>query len=104
MILNYKLQKKLKFITLIIIVLILSTGQILPRYYLEAFLLLAFFYNFKTKFIKLIIYLQLIAVMSMTSIFIYISYLELNILKNKKNFQNKFSYSFYNAQQMKKFV
>ena len=101
MILNYKLQKKLKFIPLIIILLIISTGQILPRYYLEAFLLLAFFYNFKTKFIKLIIYLQLIAVMSMTSIFIYISYLELNVLKNKKNFQNKFSYSFYNAQQIK---
>ena len=39
---------------------------------------------------------------SLASIFIYISYFELNIFKDKKNYQNKFSYSFYNAQQMKK--
>ena len=89
MIVDYKLQKKLKFLPLIIIILILLTGQILPRYYFEAFLL-AFYYSYKSKLIKLIIYSQLIAVISLASIFIYISYFELNIFKDKKNYQTNF--------------
>ena len=40
---NYKLQKELNFIPVIIIIIILFTGQILSRYYLEAFLLLIYF-------------------------------------------------------------
>ena len=100
MLFNYKLQKQLHYIPLIIIIFILLTGQILPRYYFEAFILLAFFYNYEAKFIKFIIYSQLSAVILFASIFIYISYFELNIFKSKKNYQNKFSYSFYNAQQM----
>ena len=78
------------------------TGQILPRYYFEAFLILAFFFNYKIKFIKFIVYLQLIGVLSLTSIFIYISYFELNVFNNEKKYQNQFAYSFYNAQQIKK--
>ena len=101
MLMDIKLQKKLKFIPVIIILLILLTGQILPRYYLEAFLILSFFYNYKIKIIKLIIYSQLIGVISLTLVFVYISYFELNIFKNKKNYQNNFSYSFFNAQQIK---
>ena len=102
MIIDYKLQRKLKFIPLILIGLILLTGQILPRYYFEAFLILAFFFNYKIKFIKFIVYLQLIGVLSLTSIFIYISYFELNVFNNEKKYQNQFAYSFYNAQQIKK--
>ena len=99
---NYKLQKQLKYFPAIIVVLILLTGQILPRYYFEAFLLLAFFYQINLKFVKLIIYSQLVAVFSLTIIFIYISYFQLNIFKDKKNYLNRFSYSFFNAQQLKK--
>ena len=83
MLIDIKLQKKLKFIPVIIILLILSTGQILPRYYLEAFLILSFFYNYKIKIIKLIIYAQLIGVISLTLVFVYILYFELNIFKIK---------------------
>lgn len=102
MVMDFKLQKDLKFIPLFLIILIFLTGQILPRYYFEAFLLLAFFYNYKIKFIKLIIYSQLFAVILLTSIFIYISYFELKVFQDKTRFQNKFSYSFFNMQQIKK--
>lgn len=102
MLFNYKLQKELYFLPLTIVVLILLTGQILPRYYFEAFLLLAFFFSYKSKFIKFIIYTQLFVVILFTSIYIYISYFELSIFKGKINYQNKFSYSFYDSQQIKK--
>ncbi len=42
---NFSLLRKLNYYPLIIIILIISTGQILPRYYFEAFLILAFFYE-----------------------------------------------------------
>ena len=102
MLVDYKLQKQLLYIPLLLVVLILCTGQILPRYYFEAFLLLSFFYNYRTTLIKLIIYFQLIAVISMTLVFAYISYIKFNVFQNKTNYQNEFAYSFYNAQQIKK--
>ena len=45
MVFNLKLQKKTRYFLFLIIVLVLLTGQILPRYYFEAFLLLAFFFK-----------------------------------------------------------
>ena len=42
---NIDLHKKTKFFPILIILLIISTGQILPRYYLEAFLILSFYYS-----------------------------------------------------------
>ncbi len=102
MLLDAKLQKKLFYLPIILIFLVLLTGQILPRYYFEAFLLLSFFYKSESKFIKLIIYSQLAVVFIISVIFIYISYFDLNVINKKKNYMNQFSYSFYNSMQIEK--
>jgi len=99
---NIKLQKKTNYFPLLITILVILTGQILPRYYFEAFLLLAFFYKPKNYFIKLLIYFQLFIIFSISLIYIYISYFQLSVVKNKTNYMNRFSHSFFNSQQLKK--
>ena len=56
MLLDIKLLKKTKYFPLIIILLVLATGQILPRYYFEAFLILAYYFNIKNIFTKFILF------------------------------------------------
>lgn len=99
---NIKLQKKTNYFPFLIVILVFLTGQILPRYYFEAFLLLAFFYKPKKYFVKLIIYSQVLIIFFISLIFIFISYVQLNVLKDKTNYMNRFSYSFFNSQQIKK--
>lgn len=99
---NIKLQKKTNYFPLLITILVILTGQILPRYYFEAFLLLAFFYEPKNYFIKLFIYFQILIIFSISLIYIYISYVQLGVVKDKANYMNTFSYSFFNSQQLKK--
>lgn len=94
---NYKLQKELCFIPLIIVVIILSTGQILSRYYLESFLLLSYFYlGKKNNYINLVGGLQLILVTCFALIFIFMSYISQNVIYEKDKYMNKFSYGYYN--------
>lgn len=94
---DLKLQKELNFIPLIIIITILSTGQILSRYYFESFLLLSYFYLEKrNNYIKLIGNLQLIFVICFTLVFIFMAYVDKNVIFEKNKFMNKFSYGFYN--------
>ncbi len=94
---DLKLQKELNFMPLIIIITILSTGQILSRYYFESFLLLSYFYLEKrNNYIKLIGNLQLIFVICFTLVFIFMAYVDKNVIFEKNKFMNKFSYGFYN--------
>jgi hypothetical protein len=99
---NYNLLKKLHFFPLIIFFMILITGQISPRYYLEAFLILAYYLprmNFPTK---VIVYAQLTIVFIFSAAFVYTAY-DGFLKKNFKNkYQNKFAFSYYNAEQIKK--
>jgi len=101
MIFNLKLQKEAKYFPFIIIVLVLLTGQILPRYYFEAFLLLAFFYKPRNFFIKILIYSQILIIVSISIIYIFISYVKLDVVNNKLSYMDKFTYSFFNSRQLK---
>ena len=101
LLLNFELQKKTKFFPLLIILLIISTGQILPRYYLEAFLILSFYFfiNKYDTLTKLVRNIQFFIVLSFSIIFLYISYFDLNVLKDKSKFLKKFSYTYFNSKQ-----
>tara|TARA_Y100000590_G_scaffold375069_1_gene439755 strand:+ start:1279 stop:3027 length:1749 start_codon:yes stop_codon:yes gene_type:complete len=97
---NFSLLKKTKFIPIIIIFLILITGQLLPRYYFEAFLILSFFYTVKqNKLVNLTKFLQSSAVMILSVSFLFIAYFKTNVVFAKKDFMNDFSYSFFNSSQ-----
>lgn len=100
MLISLKLQKKLKFFPLIIIGIVISTGQILPRYYLEAFLILAYYFNLSNFYIKLLTYSQNFIILIISVIFINIAYFKMNVLNNKNEYMNNFSYSYYNANQL----
>ena len=102
MLVNLKLQKETKFIPIILIILILVTGQILPRYYFEAFLLLAFFYKPQQPVIKFFIYSQVLVIFLISIIYVYFGYIKFDVIKDKSRYMSQFSYSFYNAQQHKK--
>ena len=101
MLVNLKLNRKTKFIPLIMILLVIITGQILPRYYFESFLLLAYYYQPKELFSRLLIYCQLSAIFLISIIFIYFAYIKFDVIKDKSKYMNRFSYSFFNAQQFK---
>ena len=101
MLFDFKLQKDTKFIPIILIVLILGTGQILPRYFFESFLLLAFFYQPKKSLTKLIIYSHVFVIFLISITFVYIAYIKFDVFNDKKKFMSQFSYSFYNAKQHK---
>jgi len=101
MIINLKLHRTTKYFAIIIIIFVLLTGQILPRYYFEAFLLLAFFYKPGNYFIKLLIYSQISVIFLISLIYIYISYIKLDVIENKLSYMNKFTYSFFNSRQIK---
>ena len=101
MVFNLKLQKKTKYFPFLIVFLVLITGQILPRYYFEAFLLLAFFYKPKNYYTKLLIYSQVLVIFSISLIYIFISYIKFDVVNNKLSYMNNFSYSFFNSQQHK---
>ena len=102
MLINYKTQKKTKYFPLILIGLVLLTGQILPRYYFEAFLILAYFYNPKKFLIKLFIYSQVSIIFLISVVFIYFAYFKYNVILDRDKYMNRFSYSFYNSNQHKK--
>ena len=97
---NMKLHKTTKYFAIIVIVLVLLTGQILPRYYLEAFLLLAFFYKPGNYFTKLFIYSQISVIFLISVVYIFISYVKLDVIDNRLNYMNKFTYSFFNSRQL----
>jgi hypothetical protein len=101
MLINFKLQKDTKFIPIFLIIIILSTGQILPRYYFEAFLILAFFYKPQHSLIKLFIYSQVFVIFSISIMYAYLGYIKFEVIKDKTKYMEQFSYSYFNAEQHK---
>ena len=99
---NLKLQKKLNYIPALLAIIILGTGQVLSRYFIEIFLILAFFCNQKNRLILWTSFLQLFFVIIFTFVFIFKSYIELNVLKNTFNYKKNFSYTFINNQRLNK--
>ena len=87
MLINLKLNKKTKFIPIIMILLVIITGQILPRYYFESFLLLAYYYQPKKLFSRLLIYCQLSAIFLISIIFIYFAYIKFDVIKDKSKYE-----------------
>lgn len=100
--LNFKKNKELYFIPYLIIISILITGQILPRYYLEAFLIMSFYCSYNNYF-KLICVIQGLAIFFLSFIFLFFSY-KFIVQDNwsKILFSNNFSYSYYNSIQLNK--
>ena len=75
----------------------------MPRYYFEAFLIIAYFVNFK-KIIKYLTYFQSFFIFSIGLTFVILAYSEIisdRFLKEK--YQKKYSYSYYNSQNLKKY-
>lgn len=99
---NLKLQKKLNFIPALLTVIVLSTGQVLSRYFIEIFLILAFFCNQKNRLILWTSIIQLFFVIIFIIMFIFKSYIELNVMKNTFDYKKNFSYSFINNQRINK--
>ena len=98
--LNFTLLKKLKFFPILIIIIVALTGQLLPRYYFEAFLILAYFYEIKKyKIVPLIAYFQSFIILILSISFVYVSYVQENVLTDKTSFMSRFSYSYYNSLQ-----
>jgi hypothetical protein len=102
MLVNLKLLKKTKYLPIILIFLILITGQILPRYYFEAFLLLAYFYKPEKPIIKFLINSQVLIIFLISLSFVYFAYVKYDVISYKEKYMSRFSYSFFNYQQHKK--
>jgi len=101
MLLNIELLKKTKFFPIIIFIIVFFTGQLLPRYYFEAFLILAYYATLKDIISKLTVYFFNFTIIIIAITFTYISYISENVLNNKENYMNRFSYTYYNSQQYK---
>lgn len=101
MLININLQKKTKFFSLIIIVIVISTGQILPRYYLEAFLILSYYFNLNKFYLKALTISQNLIILAVSLIFINIVYFNMNVVSNKDEYMNNFSFSYFNSIQQK---
>ena len=76
MLLNFKLQRRTKYFSLIIILLVISTGQILPRYYLESFLILAYYFNIQSLLPKLVISSYSVLIVTISLGFVYFAYFD----------------------------
>ena len=79
----------------------LSLGQLLPRYFLEAFLLMAFYANYKMIY-KVINICQGFFVISLSIIFLFYSFFYLQKASwLKKDFSRKFTYTYLNSELLK---
>jgi hypothetical protein len=102
LLIDLKANKKLFFIPYLIIISIIVSGQLMPRYYLEAFLILIF-YARNYNFYKIINIIQGFFVILFSTGFIYFSFL--NLQKDnwsKESFNNEFTYTYYNANLLNK--
>ena len=102
MLMDIKLLKNTLFIPLVIILSIFSTGQAVPRYFFEAFLILAYYFSFQNKIIKYFIFSQVFVIILISLIYIYISYIKYNVIYDTSRYMNNFSYSYYNSEQINK--
>jgi hypothetical protein len=99
---DFKRIRQLYFLPYLIIISILSLGQLLPRYFLEAFLLMAFYANYK-KIYKVINIFQGFFVILFSVVFLFYSFFYLQKDSwSKKDFYRKFTYTYLNSELLKK--
>jgi hypothetical protein len=99
---DFKYNKKLFFIPYLIIVSIIVSGQLLPRYYLEAYLILVFYLKY-TNIFKIINIFQGFFVILFSIIFLFLSFA--NLQKDnwsKSSFNRKFTYTYFNSEILNK--
>ena len=87
--------------------MIIITGQLLPRYFLEIYLGICFVIgNLKKsttiEFLKKISFIQIIIIFIFSFSFMILGISKLYPFKEKINYQTNFSYSFFNAIQVHK--
>ena len=87
---DFKTNKKLFFIPYLIIISIIMSGQLLPRYYLEGFLILIF-YAKQNNFYKIINIFQSFFVILFSIGFIFLSFSYLQKDNWSKSFYNNFT-------------
>ena len=97
LILNYKKTKELYFIPYLIIFSVFVSGQLLPRYFLEAFLIMAFYAQYSGLF-KFINFFQggVVIILSLGFLFYSTSYL-IKDSWSKSLFMKKFTYTHENS-------
>ena len=102
LILNFKSDKFILFFSYLIIILIIINGQLIPRYYLEAFLILAF-YTKQNKCINSLCNFQIFFVLLGSFVFVIFAYfLLLSNNFSKENYQKRFAYSYFNSLELNK--
>jgi hypothetical protein len=102
LLLNFNLLKQTNFVPVILIVVTIILGQYLLRYFLEAFLILAFYFNSKNRVIKYVLNTQLSGVMLIVIVFLAYNYKDFfsNNFKTIYQINNAFTYN--NAVQVNK--
>lgn len=97
LLIDFKLHKKTNYIPLILIILTLLMGQYLQRFYLEAYLILAFYTVINNKYLKNLIYVQSGITILFLSLFIFYNYKDILEQNFKDIYQSKNSFSYINA-------
>lgn len=100
--LDKKILIKLKFIPVIIMLLFYLTGQTLPRYFFESFLILSFYNSNNFKILKIISLIQYLAISGCLLIFIYLAYFKHNVMIKPQSYLSKYAYSYHNLETIKK--
>ena len=99
---DFKVNKKLFFIPYLIIISIIVSGQLLPRYYLEAYLILIFYVKYN-NILKIINIFQGFFVILLSIVFLFLSFA--NLQKDnwsKSSFNKKFTYTYFNSEILNK--
>ena len=103
----YKLEKEIYILSISNITLILLTGQILPRYFIESFFLLSLNFNSlkydNTKKIFVFIFkIKIILIVIFSTIYIFYCLYLLYPYTSKKNYLDKLAFTYSYASQVKK--
>ena len=99
---NYKEISKLFYIPYFLIFFIIITGQILPRYYFESFLILIYFVS-NNLIVKIICKIQLLTIILFSLIFFFIAYFQTNIFVSKDEFMRRFTFLYDRSSKISKF-
>lgn len=99
---NYKEISKLFYVPYFLIFFIILTGQILPRYYFESFLILIYFVS-NNFIVKIISKIQLLTIILFSLIFLFIAYFQTNIFVSKDEFMRRFTFLYDRSSKLSEF-
>jgi len=99
---NYKEISKLFYVPYFLIFFIILTGQILPRYYFESFLILIYFVS-NNFIVKIICKIQILTIILFSLIFLFIAYFQTNIFVSKDQFMRRFTFLYDRSSKLSEF-